>query len=112
MKKQFKEEQAAAAQLLEDLCKARMSEKQPYRRSPILLEPFLEVLRKRIQTARKEDDTDLLQKLQQITARDSKVSAPGANIELIEALIQAEDDADSAILEENGDEITDEFIQF
>ena len=41
------------------------------------------------------------------------MSAPGANIELIEALIQAEDvDAIRAILEENDEEITNEFSQF
>jgi len=42
-----------------------------------------------------------------------KVSAPGANIELIEILIQAENEgAIDDILEEHADEITDEFIQF
>lgn len=109
----LKEEQAAAAQLLEDLLQSEDVGEATLQALPNITEPFLEVLRKKIQTARKEDDTDLLQKLQQITAAIQKVSAPGANIELIEALIQAEDDAGiDAILEENGDEITDEFIQF
>jgi hypothetical protein len=55
----------------------------------------------------------MLKKLQKVTSAIQKVSAPGANIELIEELIQAEDtDAVNAILEENTDEITDEFMQF
>lgn len=109
----LKEEQAAAAQLLEGLLQSEDIGEATLQALPNINESFLEVLRKRIQTARKEDDTDLLQKLQQITAAIQKVSAPGANIELIEALIQAEDDAGiDAILEENVDEITDEFIQF
>ena len=70
-------------------------------------------MRAHIQAARKADDQELLKKLQQVAGAIQKVSAPGANIELIEALIQAEDvDAIRAILEENDEEITDEFSQF
>ncbi len=76
-------------------------------------EIFLEVLRARIQAARKADDEAQLKKLQQVASTIQKVSAPGANIQLIEALIQAEgDEAIRAILDENAEELTDEFSQF
>jgi hypothetical protein len=80
---------------------------------PSINEIFLEVLRKRIQKARKEDDEASLEKLQKVAGAIQKVSAPGANIELIEDLIQAGDEAAiNALLEENTEEITDEFMQF
>jgi hypothetical protein len=76
-------------------------------------EIFFDVLRDRIRKARQDEDQSLLDKLDQITQTIQKVSSPGANFELIEALIKAEDkDAMQAILEENADEITDEFTQY
>mgnify|MGYP000991829689 CR=1 FL=1 len=109
----IKEEQAVAAQLLDEILKSEEIEDATLKAIPSINEAFLEVLRKRIQGARKEDNDVMLQKLQKVAGAIQKVSAPGANIELIEALIQAEDDAGmDAILEENADEITDEFVQF
>lgn len=109
----IKEEQAVAAQLLDEILKSEEIEDATLKAIPSINEAFLEVLRKRIQGARKEDNAVMLQKLQKVAGAIQKVSAPGANIELIEALIQAEDDAGmDAILEENADEITDEFVQF
>jgi uncharacterized protein YjgD (DUF1641 family) len=80
---------------------------------PSINEIFLDVLRSEIQKARKEEAQDKLAKLQKVASAIQKVSSPGANIELIEALIRAEDDdAINAILDENADELTDEFMQF
>ncbi len=109
----IKEQQALSSQLIDKILVEEDVEKATMDALPGISEIFLEVLRTRIQTARNEDNQDLLGKLQKIASTIQKVSAPGANIELIEALIQAEDDdAIRAILDENSDEITDEFAQF
>jgi hypothetical protein len=98
---------------LDEIIKQENIEEATMQALPSINEIFLEVLRKRIQLARKEEDQAQLDKLQKITNAIQKISAPGANIELIETLIQAEDEsAIDAILNENGDEITDDFMQF
>ena len=109
----IKEQQALSNQLIDSILAEEDIQKATMEALPGISEIFLEVLRTRIQAARKADDQDLLGKLQKIASTIQKVSAPGANIELIEALMQAEDDsAIQAILDENGEEITDEFAQF
>jgi len=109
----IKEEEALAGQLMDEILKSEDIEEATLSAIPSIDEIFLEVLRRRIQAARKADDADLLEKLQKIAGAIQKVSAPGANIELIEALIQAENETEmDTILEENPDEITDEFVQF
>lgn len=108
-----KEQEAASSQLLDQLLEQDDIETATMEALPAISEIFLDVLRKRIQTARKNDDEATLKKLQAVTGVIQKVSAPGANIELIEALIQADNDAAiNQILSENADEITDEFMQF
>ena len=109
----IKEQEALAGELLDKILEREDLEEATLSALPSISEIFLEVLRKRIQKARKEEDEARLAKLQKIAAVIQKVSAPGANIELIEGLIQAEDEAAvNAILEENADEVTDEFMQF
>jgi hypothetical protein len=109
----IKEQEAAADQLLDKILEQEDVEAATMEALPAISEIFLEVLRKRIQIARKDDDEAALKKLQAVTGAIQKVSAPGANIELIEALIQSEDQAAiDQILGENADEITDEFMQF
>ena len=109
----IKEQEQLAGQLLDTILERENIEEATMQALPSINEIFLEVLRKRIQKARKDGDDTQLAKLQKVTTTIQKVSAPGANIELIEALIQAEDDeAITAILDENQDEITDDFMQF
>ena len=109
----IKEQQTLSGQLIDKILEEEDLEKATMEALPGISEIFLEVLRTRIQAARKEDNQELLAKLQKIASTIQKISAPGANIELIEALMQAEDeDAIRAILDENIDEITDEFAQF
>jgi hypothetical protein len=109
----IKEQQALSGELLDQILAEENIEEATMEALPGISEIFLEVLRTRIQAARKADDQVLLGKLQKVASTIQKISAPGANIELIEALIQAEDDnAIKAILNENADEITDEFAQF
>jgi hypothetical protein len=109
----IKEQEELSGQALDEILADENIEQATMQALPAISEIFLEVLRARIKAARKADDQVLLEKLQKVASTIQKVSAPGANIELIEALIQAEDDdAIRAILDENADEITDEFAQF
>ncbi len=109
----IKEQEDLAGQLLDEIIKQENIEEATMQALPSINEIFLEVLRKRIQLARKEEDQAQLDQLQKITNTIQKISAPGANIELIETLIRAEDEsAIDAILNENGDEINDDFMQF
>ena len=109
----IKEQEGMASELLDEIIESENIEEETLGALPAVNEIFLEVLRKRIQNARQNEDDTQLKKLQQVAAAIQKVSAPGANIELIEALIQAEgDEAVQAILNDNADELTDEFMQF
>ena len=109
----IKEQKNLAGQLLDEILQEDNIEDATLAALPGINEIFLEVLRMRIQAARKAEDQALLEKLQMVAGTIQKISAPGANIELIEALIQAEDNqAMHAILEEHSEEITDDFAQF
>ena len=109
----IKEQEKQAGQFLDEILSEENIEEATLQALAGVNEIFLEVLRKRIQSARKENDETLISKLQKIAGTIQKVSAPGANIELIEELIQAEEEtAIKAILEKNADEITDDFMQF
>lgn len=109
----IKEQEELAGQALDEILADENIEQATLQVLPGINEIFLEVLRARIQAARKANDQAQLEKLQKVASTIQQVSAPGANIELIEALIRAEDDdAIRAILDENADEITDEFSQF
>jgi len=109
----IKEQKGLAGELLDKILERENIEEATMEALPSINEIFLDVLRSQIQKARKEEDQARLDKLQKVAGAIQKVSAPGANIELIEALIQAEDEAAiNVILEENSDEITDEFMQF
>ena len=109
----IKEEEQSANKLLAELLESEDIEEATLKALPAISEIFFEVLRKRIQDARKAGDEDNLEKLQKVAATIQKVSAPGANIELIETLIQAENEsAIDDILKGHADEITDEFIQY
>ena len=111
--KAVKEQKELAGQLLDEIIEREDIEEATMEALSSINEIFLDVLRSRIQKARKEENQDRLAKLQKVAGTIQKISAPGANIELIEQLIQAEDEqAVNAILNENADEITDEFMQF
>lgn len=109
----IKEQEELSGQLLDKILEKEDIEEATRQSLASINEIFLEVLRKQIQKARKEEDEVRLEKLQKVAGTIQKVSAPGANIELIEALIQAEDEeAIKIILDDNADEVTDDFIQF
>lgn len=108
-----KEQEALSNQALDQILEAEDLEEATMQALPAVNEIFLEVLRHRIKHARTDEDQATLEKLQKVASTIQKVSAPGANIELIEQLIEAEnEEAVNAILVANSDEITDEFMQF
>jgi len=109
----IKEQKGLAGELLDKILERENIEEATMEALPSINEIFLDVLRSRIQKARNEENQAGLEKLQKVASAIQKVSAPGANIELIEALIQADDEeAINEILDENSEEITDEFMQF
>ena len=109
----IKEQQELAGQLLDKILEREDIEEATMDALPSINEIFLDVLRSRINKARKEEDQGQLAKLQKVAGVIQKISAPGANIELIEQLIQAEDEQDvNAILDENEEDLTDDFMQF
>ncbi len=109
----IKEQEQLSSQLLDEILEQEDIEAATMEALPAVNEIFLEVLRNRMQIARQENNEANLKNLQRVASAIQKVSAPGANVELIEALIRAEDDeAVNQILSENQDEITDDFMQF
>ena len=109
----IKEQEELTSQVLDQILAEENIEEATLGALPEINEIFLEVLRARMKAARQADDQTIYEKLQQVASTIQKISAPGANIELIEALIQAEDEEQiRAILDENAEEITDEFTQF
>ncbi len=111
--KAIKEEREMAGEILDAILESEDIEKATMEALPGVSELFLEVLRTRIRKARKEEDEAQLDQLQKVAKIIQRVSAPGANIELIEALIQTQDEAAmTAILEKNADEVNDDFMQF
>lgn len=109
----IKEQKELSGQVLDQILESEDIEEATLQALGSVTEIFLEVLRVQIQKARNDEDEDRLKKLQQVASTIQKVSAPGANIELIEALIQAKDEEEmDAILADNPDEISDDFVQF
>jgi len=109
----IKEQKEHSGQVLDQILESEDIEEATLQALGSVTEIFLEVLRVQIQKARNDVDEDRLKKLQQVAGTIQKVSAPGANIELIEALIQAKDEEEmDAILSDNPDEISDDFMQF
>ncbi len=109
----IREQEELAGQVLDEILENEDIEEVTMQVLPSINEIFLEVLRNRILKARKEEDESELEKLQKVANTIQKISAPGANIELIEALVQAEgEEAINAVLAENSDEVNDEFMQF
>jgi len=109
----IREQEELAGQVLDEILESEDIEEVTMQVLPSINEIFLEVLRTRILKARKVEDESELEKLQKVANTIQKISAPGANIELIEALVQAEgEEAINAVLAENSDEVNDEFMQF
>lgn len=108
MKAQASEAQA----LLDELLASDNLEQATQQALPRVNQMFSEVLNNAATKAQEENDTAKLTKLATIVAVLRAASSSGAVIEIVEALLQTEDEAERAkILEEAGDAINDEFNQ-
>jgi hypothetical protein len=73
---------------------------------------FIELVQSELQEARKKSDLDRINKVEQIIIVLQKYSTPPPEVELIEKMMAAADDAAiGKLVEENADKITDEFLQ-
>jgi hypothetical protein len=73
---------------------------------------FVQVLRTALEDAKQRDDKDRLSKLEKLVAVIEKASAPPPEVEFIQQLISAPDDAVlQKMMEENADKFTNQFFQ-
>lgn len=73
---------------------------------------FIQTLESEISRARKEGDMDRINKLEQVMVVVEKLSAPPKEVDLLESLLEAVDDAElDKLLEENKENFTDDFMR-
>jgi len=103
---------AQARQVLESLLKAKDIPAAIQENSDLISEVFIDALRSELQAATQKNDTDRLNKLQQVVETIQKMSMPQADIALVQELIGATSDEDrQKILEEHADQVTPELLQ-
>jgi hypothetical protein len=103
---------AQARQVLESLLKAKDIPAAIQENSDLINEVFIDALRSELQAATQKNDTDRLNKLQQVVETIQKMSMPQADIALVQELIGATSDEDrQKILEEHADQVTPELLQ-
>jgi CpXC protein len=109
VKKQVEE----ARNLLESLIKSNDIEQALVQNLPKMTDLFVEILKNELQTSQKNGDKVRQDKLQKIVAVIQQVSAPPAEVAIIEEMLDAENDIElRKIFEDHRAEITTEFIQF
>ena len=109
----IKEQTAQAQILLKEIVDAENVEEAAQKALPKMTQVFVELLRKEVQEAQKAKDQSRLEKLSKIIAVVQAAGTSSAYISLIEALIQAKDDAAvNTILDDAAEVINDEFLQF
>jgi CpXC protein len=104
------EEFKHATALLETLLGAADIQKATADHLPEMGEMFIQVLNQALQDANRKNDSVRMPKLQQIAAVLQKASAPPPELELLETLLEAPDEAAvNKLIEENADKLTPEF---
>ena len=104
------EEFKHATSLLEILLSAADIQKATAEHLPEMGEMFIQVLNQALQDANRKNDTVRMPKLQLIAAILQKASAPPPELELLETLLEAPDEAAlNKLIEENADKLTPEF---
>ena len=112
MDKRMQEQLAHSRQFLEELLKNEDIEKATSEVLPELDDFFAEVLRGELEQAQKKGDRERFGKLQRIVSVLQQASTPPPEFALAEELMGAEDEAGrKAIMQENADQITPEFLQ-
>ncbi|GAP14236.1 CpXC protein [Longilinea arvoryzae] len=110
--KQLDEEKKAAQELLNEILKADDTEAATREALPAINEFFLQALKSAQEMARKDADLMRLGKLGKIAKVIEEASAPPPEVELIEKMLSAEDEAArQKLLQENAKLVTDEFLQ-
>ncbi len=98
--------------MLDELLAAENLEQATQQALPRVNQMFSEVLNNAATKAQEENDVAKLTKLANIVAVLRAASSTGAVIEIVEALLQTENEADrTKILEEAGEAINEEFSQ-
>ncbi len=101
----------ATRELLDKILQSSDIEKATVEALPAVSDLFIEVLRNEMEQARRKNDQNRLDKLQQVVEVLQKASSPPPEYALIEELISAKDDAErQKILESHKDEVTPQFI--
>ncbi len=102
-----------AQKLLDEILSAEKTEEAAQAALPKITQIFVDLLRQELKKAQSANDQGRFAKLQTVAQIIQAASTSGAYIELIEALLQAPDEASlNALLEEAKDAIDDEFLQF
>ncbi len=106
----MEEEVKHANSLLETLLKAEDIQKATAEHLPEMGEIFIQVLNQALQEANRKNDTEHMPKLQQIVAVLQQASAPPPEVQLLEELLEAPNEAElGKRLEAHAAEITPEF---
>jgi hypothetical protein len=109
--KQIKERLTAASKVFEEIVKADDVEKAVEDNIQSIDDFFLDVLKTELQSAQQRNDEARLNKIQQVVNVIQKASAPPPEIELVEKMLEAPDDAAlRKLFEENADAITPDFV--
>lgn len=110
--KQLQEEAKASRQLLDQVLAAEDIEAATREALPAINEYFLEALKTEQDAARQKADLARLGKLGKVSKVIEEASAPPPEVELIEKMLGAADEAGRLkLLEENAKLVTDEFLQ-
>ncbi|MHC1784352.1 MAG: CpXC domain-containing protein [Anaerolineaceae bacterium] len=108
---QIKERLTSASKLFEDILKAEDVEKETEKNLAAVDDFFVDVLKTELQSAQQRNDETRLAKIQHVVNVIQKASAPPPEIELVEKMLEAPDEAArQKIFEENADKITPDFV--
>jgi len=109
--KQVQARAEQARQLLDGIVQAENVSQAMVQSLPAVDEFFLQELNQQIDQARKENDHERLDKLQQIVGVLQQLSAAPQEIEVIEEMLDSDESAWSRIMEENQESINQDFLE-
>ena len=109
--KRLKVEFENSKALLEKIIQAENIEAEVMKAVDSVNEIFVQNLEAELSLARKKGDLDRINKLEQVMIVIEKISSPSEGVKLLEALLDTKSDEEiDGLLEENKDEINDEFL--
>ena len=109
--KQIQAQYTHTKAVLDKILAAENVEEELANQLPQISEMFIQVLQAELSAARKAGDLDRIQKLERIMIVIEKATAPPEEVKLLEELLDFEDENElKSMIAENGDAITQEFI--